>query len=248
MKAKFERSVFIPDLHAPYFDKRAYSCALKFVRHYRPSIVFIIGDWVDFYQLSKFDKRPERIHTLQEDINSGINCLRRLREAAPKARIYYIRGNHEQRLTRFLWSKAAELSSLQCLTVPQLLHLPELNIEYVEKSSMLFHGFLVKHGNVVRTRSGYSATGELEKAGISGISGHTHRLSHVFKSHFGGTYTWAEIGCLCELESEYMEGQRADWQHGIAYGEFKRNGKRFTIHVLPIIDGELVYDGQEIRA
>jgi hypothetical protein len=111
---------------------------------------------------------------------------------------------------------------------------------------MMFHGFLVKHGNVVRTRSGYSATGELEKTGVSGISGHTHRMSQVFKSHYGGMYTWAELGCGCKLDAEYLEGQVADWQHGIGWGYFKKGDDNFTIHVAPIIKGKLIFDGEYV--
>lgn len=242
----YERSVFIPDLHVPYHDEKAFACALNFVKAFQPDFIFIIGDWVDFYQLSKFDKNPARIHQLQDDIDASVKCLRRLRATAPKAKIYFIKGNHCHRLTRFLWSAAAALASLRALTVPELLNFKELDIEYVEAGSMMFHGFLVKHGNVVRTRSGYSATGELEKAGVSGISGHTHRLSHIFKRHYGGMYAWAEIGCLCQLSPEYMEGQIPDWQHGLAFGYFKKGDNRFIVHVLPIIKGKLIFDGKEI--
>lgn len=68
----------------------------------------------------------------------------------------------------------------------------------------------------------------------------------VFKRHYGGMYTWAEIGCLCNLDSEYMEGQVADWQHGLGFGYFKRDNHRFILHVLPIVKGKLVFDGMEI--
>lgn len=246
MKTVFERSVFLPDLHVPYHDEKAYACALRFVKRFKPDFVFIIGDWVDFYQLSKFDKNPARIPELQMDIDKTIECLKRLRAVAPKAKIYYLKGNHCHRLNRYLWSAAASLSSLRSITVPELLQLKDFGIEYVETGSMMFHGFLVKHGNVVRTRSGYSATGELEKAGISGISGHTHRLSHIFKRHYGGMYSWTEIGCLCQLNPEYMEGQIPDWQNGFATGEFEKNGDRFTIHIYPIIKGTVVYNGEKI--
>ncbi len=244
MKTVFERSVFLPDLHVPHHDEKAFDCALGFVKKFKPEFVFIIGDWVDFYQLSKFDKNPARIPELQMDIDKTIECLRRLRACAPKAKIYYLKGNHENRLNRYLWSAAASLSSLRSIAVPELLQLKDLGIEYVETGSMMFHGFLVKHGNVVRTRSGYSATGELEKAGISGISGHTHRLSHIFKRHYGGMYSWTEIGCLCQLNPEYMEGQIPDWQQGLAFGYFKKGDQNFTVHVAPIIKGRLIYNGE----
>lgn len=245
---QYERSVFIPDLHAPYIDGPALRCVLAFLRRYKPQVVFVIGDVVDFYQLSKFDRNPSRLMELQTDIDAATIALRQIRQAAPQAKIYLLRGNHEYRLKRFLWTKAAELVSLRDLTVPHLLDLKTYNIQWVEEGRMFYHGFCVKHGNLVRTRSGYTATGELEKVGISGLSGHTHRLAQVFKRNDGGLFTWIECGCLCSLSPEYGEGQTMDWMHGLAFGEFKNYGgkRRFTVHVLPIIDGKLVYHGEEI--
>lgn len=244
---QYERSVFIPDLQVPFLDEEAFACAVAFVKYFKPDVMFQMGDAIDLYSLSKYDKDPARALDLQKDLDATHAALRKLRQAAPQAKFYLIKGNHEYRLTKYLWSKAGELSGLSGLKMPELLRLKELNCRYVESGSMLFHGFVVKHGNVVRTRSGYSATGELEKVGVSGISGHTHRLAQVYKTHFGGMYTWVECGCLCRTDKvEYLEGQQADWQHGLAAGFFERGGNRFTLHVYPIIKGKMIYDGREI--
>jgi predicted phosphodiesterase len=243
----FERSVFIPDIHAPYIDEDAFGVAVSFIKSFKPSIIFIMGDVIDFYQLSRFNKNPVRMTELQGDIDQAVAALHRIRQAAPQADIQLLRGNHEHRLTKFLWSKAAELISLRDLTVERLLDLKQLRIRYIEQGSLMFHGFLVKHGNVVRSRSGYTATGEMEKAGISGISGHTHRLSQVYKNNYSGMTTWVEAGCLCSLNPEYAEGQVVDWQQGLAYGFFERDDNRFEIHTAPIIKGRIIYDGRNIR-
>ena len=244
MKTVFERSVFLPDLHVPYHDEKVFECWLRFVKKFKPNVVFLMGDWVDCYQLSKFDKKPSRIIELQDDFDATVSHIRRVRQVAPKAKFYYIKGNHEQRLTRFLWSSAAALASLRSLTIPEQLHLKEYDIEYVESGKMLFHGMIVKHGNVVRTKSGYSATGELEKNWRSGVSGHTHRLAQVFRSNEGGYYTWMELGCGCKLDAEYLEGQVADWQHGLGFGYFLKGDENFIVHIAPIIKGRLIFNGQ----
>lgn len=243
----YERSVFIPDLHVPYMDELAFSTAIAFIKEYKPHVIFVIGDVVDFYALSKYDKDPGRISGLQEELDEAWRVLARIRRAAPHARITYLYGNHEARLKKFLWRKAPELTSLRFLKLDELLHLKDLNIKPIESGVTNFHGMVVKHGNVVRNRSGYSATGELEKVGTSGISGHTHRLSQVFKTNYGGFYTWVESGCLCDLKPEYLEGQVADWQHGITYGLFAKHDTRFVLHPTPIIKGKLVFAGSDIR-
>lgn len=243
---EYEKSVFIPDIHSPYIDGVAFRTMLAFLRFFKPDVVFIIGDVIDFYQLSKFSKNPSRLMELQTDLDSAILSLQQIRKATPKAKIYFLKGNHEERLTKFLWTRAAELVSLRDLTVPHLLNLKEMDIEYVESGSMVYHEFLVKHGNLVRARSGYTATGEMEKSGISGISGHTHRLSQVYKTNYNGMTTWIECGCLCQLNPEYAEGQIVDWQHGLAYGFFEKDNHRFLLHTTPIIKGKILYGGQEI--
>jgi len=246
-KVEYEKTAFIPDIHAPYIDGPAFRCMLAFLRTFKPEHIFVIGDVLDFYQLSKFIKNPSRMMDLQTDIDSATIALKQIRKAAPQAKIRLLCGNHEKRLQKFLWSQAAELFSLRDLTVPHLLGLKELNIEWIESGSMVFHDFLIKHGNLVRSRSGYTATGEREKAGISGVSGHTHRLSQVYNTNYNGMTTWVECGCLCSLEPEYAEGQVVDWQAGLAYGYFEKGDGRFTIHTAPIIKGAMVFDGKKIK-
>lgn len=250
-KVEYEKTAFIPDIHAPYADGAALRCAYAFLRYFKPDHVFVMGDAVDFYQLSKFNKDPKRIPDLQNDIDDAVGILTQIRKASPNSKMYFLKGNHENRINTFLFSRAAELASLRALTVPALLNLKELDIKYVETGKMLFHDFLIKHGNVVRTRSGYSATGEREKAGISGASGHTHRLGQVFNSDYTGMTSWTECGCLCRIDADafdYTEGQIPNWQQGLAYGYFEKNNHRFGIHAVPIIKGALVFDGRRISA
>ena len=147
-----------------------------------------------------------------------------------------------------MWRQAPELSGLRSLSLPKLLSLDDLEVKWVEDGSVVFHGFLIKHGNLVRARSGYTATGEMEKAGISGISGHTHRLAQVFKRNYAGMSTWVECGCLCDLQPEYAEGQIFDWCHGLAVGHFKKDGHSFDVRPVPIIKNTIRWEGQEIAA
>ena len=127
-----------------------------------------------------------------------------------------------------------------------LLGLRELGVQYVKSGKMEYHGFIVKHGHMVRKRSGYSAHAELEGAGKSGASGHTHRLGQVYHTDLTGVYTWLETGCLCDLEPEYAEGKKMDWQHGFAYGMFRKRDDRFVVHTLPIVNGGVIFGEREI--
>ena len=244
----YERTAFIPDLHAPNIDERAFRCALAFLGVFKPDHVFVLGDVVDFYQVSSFDKDPARLHQLQDDIDAGTAALRRIRQACPLGtKITMLKGNHEARLARACRSNLPALASIRNLRMPELLNLGAYDIEYVESGITRHHGFVVKHGDIVSSKSGYTAGREMSKAGISGISGHTHRLGQVFETNYSGMLTWVEAGCLCELTPEYIDGL-PNWQHGMAYGYWRRGDRRFTVHTLPIINGRAVYGGREVGA
>lgn len=220
---------------------------MAFVEAFQPDRTWLLGDVLDFYQLSNFEQDPQRALCLQSDIDCAHGLLERLRAAAPNSRTVLIRGNHEDRLRRFLWSsRNPALSSLRGLSVPELLGLGELGIGYEESGRVRVGDFVIKHGDIVRPRSGYTATGELDRAGMSGVSGHTHRLGQVYRRNLSGSTTWVEAGCLCDLQPEYLRGNVADWQHGLAYAYMERDGNRFVTHTLPIVNGRCIFNGKEI--
>jgi hypothetical protein len=230
--------VNLSDAHIPYHDPVAMNIAIDFVRYLKPFRV-VIHEWLDWYSLSKFDKDPKRKIRLQDDIDIAIGWLEKLRSAIPDAKIVMIGSNHEDRLRKYLWSKAEELSGLRCLELPALLHLKEMDITH--QDDYTFRGVLFKHGSVIRKHSGYTARAELEKEGVSGCSGHTHRMSQHYKTLRGGSYVWMETGCLCDPEqAEYIDGT-ADWQRGLGGFIFKKGSKHFYPFLCPIIDGEILW-------
>ena len=248
-QSPYERHVFVPDPHPPFHSEEACAVAVAFIREYRPDRVWFLGDILDFYQLSHFEQDPRRALDLQDDIDCARSLLARFREAAPDARAVLIRGNHEDRLRRFLWTaKNPALSSLRGLDVPALLGLDKLGIEYAERGRVRIADFVIKHGDIVRPKAGYTAHGELEREGLSGVSGHTHRLGQVCLTTTRGPTGWAEAGCLCDLDPPYLRGATANWQHGLAYAYMERNGNRFVNHTLPIVNGRCIFNGREISA
>lgn len=243
-----ERALFLSDIHAPFHDNIAVDVAVQFARFWKPHYLFLMGDILDCYSVSRFSKDPRRKLDLQTEADEAREILTTIRRAVGDAcKVYYIEGNHEYRVTKFLWSKAPELAHLRSLNIEGLLGLETLNIKYVPQGKMEYHGFIVKHGHIVRKWSGYSARAELEAAGKSGASGHTHRLSQIYRTDTTGVYTWVETGCLCDTSPEYGEGKTMDWQHGFAYGMFRKNDDHFVVHTLPIVKGSVIFGEREIK-
>lgn len=236
------RFVCLPDSHGCLIDWEATKAALAFIRYYRPVRVFLLGDHVDFSAFSRFEKPPTDAARIRDDVDECRKFLGLVRESAPEARISYRKGNHEARLERHLWKNdaLAKLMETSDMDLPHVLWLDRFNVEWISSGTeQVNERLIVKHGHMVRLRAGYTATGELERNGISGISGHTHRLGQIYKRSRMGMLTWVESGCLCQYDPDYMEGQVSDWQHGLSFGTISLRGHGFTVHTAPIIKGKV---------
>lgn len=167
MKNKF---AVLSDIHFPYHDDKALKVVYNFLEQHPINTIILNGDILDFYDVSSFDKDPDRVNSLQKEIDMSTRFFKKLRNIKPDARIVFIKGNHEYRLERYL-KKHPELYSLDALKLPNLLDLKKYNIEYSDKGIKLGNLKII-HGDMVRKFSGYTARGELEKHDNSGISGH----------------------------------------------------------------------------
>jgi hypothetical protein len=68
MKKKgFFNIVSLNDWHVPYHSTLAVDVAIKFCGYIQPDII-VIHEAHDFYDLSRFDKDPLRMETLQYEI------------------------------------------------------------------------------------------------------------------------------------------------------------------------------------
>jgi len=228
--------VSLTDWHVPFEDKQAIKTAFKLCKELQPEII-IIHEAHDFYSLSKFDKNPARRFELQDEIDAVTVYFKELKKICPNSRIILLSSNHLVRLTKYLWTQAPALSGLRSLEIQTLLGLPELEIEFMEDFE--YKGFLFKHGSIVRQDSAYTCKAEFLKEGMSGASGHTHRLGQHFVTKRGGSFVWMESGCLCKMDAEYIVGT-ANWQQGISLVSFKGKTKRFDARLLPIIDYEIM--------
>lgn len=230
--------VVISDIHFPFQDNRALKLFKSFVKSKQIDHIILNGDILDFYDLSRFDKDPDRINKLQNEINQVEKFIGELRENKPDSKITYILGNHEDRLRRYLWQHQ-ELASLDNLKLERLLNLDKYNVELTQR--LRFGKLLFTHGDIVRQHSSYSAKGQLDKFNCSGVSGHTHRLGSFFKSGYGFDYEWYESGCMCDTTPVYLT-DKPNWQQGFLYGGYlsDKNGTVYNIYPIRIRNGRFI--------
>lgn len=246
-------AVLYGDTHLPFQDDAALRVVAQVIRVVKPDVVVHMGDLMDAYHLSRFDKNPKRIHTLQDEIDMARAHLASFRILAPKARFVFLEGNHSDRLRRALWSMPPQAEALMKLdaitnnlTWPKLLGLEELGIEFIpygeQSRANIFPRFIVKHGTVVRQLSAYTARAEWQKYGRSGASGHTHRLGMFMHRDHNGNHVWVETGCTCKLDPEYAVDP--DWAQGCVVVTFEQKTGAFQVEPVYIHHGTTVFRGQ----
>lgn len=185
----------------------------------RPTIIVQGGDLVDFKIISRFLSDPRKTASVADELNMARDFFTRVRKKAPKARIIFKEGNHEERWDNYLKSKARELLGIKELTLEELFHCKKNKVEYYTANTTLKIGNLqITHGWYERTQAGYSAMGSLlDTDDVCGISGHTHKLAKVSR----GNRWWIEAGHLGQRDPdiwEYLKDKPANWQQGFAYG------------------------------
>lgn len=208
---------FATDEHAPFQDNYARSVALQVVSDFAPDLLVVGSDGIDFYGISSFDRDPARLKAggLQGEIDAWKSNQREWAAAAGDAIRWFIPGNHEDRLRKYLW-RHPELYGLEALSLPKLLDLEGQGIGYDESDELVIDdNLVVKHGQIVRGHSAMTARAELEneRHTLNVITGHTHRGGSFYAMTRGGPVQAHEGFCLCGLEPDYV--RHPNWQQGI---------------------------------
>ncbi len=251
------RSVVYGDVHFPHQDNAALEILYAVIKDVKPHVIVNLGDCADAYTISAYDKNPENIHGLQDEVDMVRTHLHQVAQLAPQAQRFYLEGNHEDRLRRLIWTlpgTASELARLrafrEAMTWPNLLGTDEIGWEFVpagdQTRRQIIPRLICKHGDTVRRWSGMSAKGEWERYGQSGISGHVHRLGRFYTSDRNGAHTWVEAGCLCDTDPSYTRDP--NWQNGLVVVEHSADGERFEMHLIYCQDGRALWRGNDYRA
>lgn len=221
------------DIHIPFQDDDAVDSFIEYCKKKKPEVIVLNGDVLDMFMLSKFTKGEGR--NPLEEITMCRELLASLRNACPNAEIYYIIGNHENRLEKYVLTKAPELASL-IEDVFSIIKTEDFKIRGCA-SLTINDNFVCKHGTLLGNKSGLSAIKEMENAYMSGATGHTHRLCKYIARKSGKKFVWIETGCLCDLNPEYMVNP--NWQAGFAELIFK-DGKLYHSRVIEIEKGKIL--------
>jgi predicted phosphodiesterase len=224
-----KKFIYASDLHFPYENKDNVEAFLKGVAKVKPDTIILGGDIVDFYKISRFDKDPLNPITLQDEIEVVQDFLESLRNVSSRSKIYWLEGNHEERLTKYIRINAPEFASLPALSFTRLFELDKFNVEYVKDTTVLqIEDWVFRHGheNGNGSTPGLSARKGIMMYGKNYIQGHIHKANIIRVSNFSGDFIGVESPCLSDMEPEYVKGF-AGWQAGYTIGY--KNGDKWDI-------------------
>lgn len=219
-----QRIALIPDLHCPDQDDRAVDLTCKVLEAAKVDRIIFLGDVLDMACFTHYDHdRGLLPGSFQKERDGWKKTAGRILSAAgTRIPADVLQGNHEFRYMRgFLW-QMPQFRDFQGMSWGDILYAAELNVTWVPGSEIWLasRNFLVTHGKIVRKHSAYSAKAEFDDRGVSGASGHTHRMGQYFVTRTGSNkvYSWTECGHLSRNPPHYQrpnEG-RGNWQQGFA--------------------------------
>lgn len=230
--------LLLSDIHLPFHDEKALQTALNYGKEHDVDAIFLNGDTLDFYQLSFHEKDIRQIDVATE-IELGKQFLEYLRSNFD-CPIYWINGNHEHRLQRYLMLKAPELIGVPEFKIDVLLQFGKFGITEIPYGSKVYFGkLLVEHGDKLKGYGGVQpARTLLLKFKRPVICGHFHRHSEATDRIYDGDLRKAwSLGCLCDLEPKYMPVN--DWSHGAAIVEVNHDTGEFYVNNFQIINGKI---------
>lgn len=233
------RILLLSDIHLPYHDDDALMDALEFGLENDVNCIYLNGDTMDMYQLSRHEKNPAN-RSFSYELDVCRTFLKGLRTMFPNAHIVYKIGNHDERYAKFI-NANPQLLGVDEFGLDNLLKFTELRIHEVKSKQWAYAGKLpILHGHELPTKSGGvnpARTVQL-KLNKQAVVGHFHRETRSNGKQFDDKpYTTYSSGCLCDLYPAYMPIN--DWTHGFTYIEVDPKNGHYYVQQKTIVDGKI---------
>ena len=266
-KAGLLRHLVLPDPHfgfrkrlrdaklEPMHDRLALDVALQIAKAARVDGLTWLGDDQDMAEWSgQFTKSPEFYWTTQPALLESHWHKAQFRKALPKARHLVLGGNHdEKRLADALADHLPaayglqsagdyRLDGEQLLSLPHLLGLESLGIEYVggypDAVVWLNERVALEHGDNSKLTAGDFVT----------VCGHYHRREWISQTRWTakGPVVGESFcpGMLGRIDGLPGRTERNNWQQGIALIDYDPTGTAYSITSIGIENGRAVWNGR----
>lgn len=218
----------LSDIHFPYHSLQALTIAIKHLKESSIDCLYLNGDIMDFYSISRHEKEKD-LRDFKREVDMSRDFLKKLRDLFPTIPIYYKLGNHEQRWARSLQMQADEFAQIHDLQFEIFFNLDKLQFTMVNDwQGMEMGDLLVVHGHELYGAGGVNPSQNLmNKTLCNTLMGHVHRTSSTQKKtafkEYVNTYT---TGCLTVLSPKYMPFSMHN--HGFAIVEINDGKSKVT--------------------
>lgn len=248
MKIK-EKIVLLPDIHTPNHHVESVNAVLEFIKDYKPTHLFQLGDFCDWDSFTSYDpRRSSDIINVEEEVESANKLLDKIDSAVPKnCKKVMMGGNHEARVPKYLAKYEMEIQhrrlAKKIVSWQSAYRLDERGWKHCEYGDVWPHGkFLISHGWFT---GGDHAKKHLQLYHKNFFYGHCHEYKVSVENGFDGEPVMAMcIGTLSKFNLSYLVGKPpVNWIHMFATIDVMENGK-FTPIPVPIIDGKFVRGGK----
>jgi len=260
----FRRRLHTSEL-TPFHDRRVLDLALQISESEQIDHISFGGDCLDLSEWSdKFKPEPEFFWTTQPALIEWAWWLHEFRKAKPKAEIKELEGNHDERMPRLIVAgmrqayrlkPVDELTLPPSLSVPRLLALHELGVEYVDgypdNGYFLNKNVYITHGDIVRGAPGGTANAFTQRQAFTTVFAHVHRREQVARrlATSSGDLVYSAFcpGCACHVDGRVPGStSKSQWQQGIAVIEYNDNEE--NIIPIGISEGRMMYNGKVWQA
>jgi predicted phosphodiesterase len=239
--AELRRGLIIADLHVPYTCKSALEIAIADAVKFGIDFIIILGDFLDCYHLSRFEKDP-RVRQFRSEIDIGKHLLCVLRKQFPEAHIILKEGNHDRRYEDYLLTHAPQLIGFEEYRLSVLLDCFNLGVDWVGDKRVIYSGKLnCIHGDeywkAVSSPANPARTAFLRSKASTLMAHHHQSSEHTESDIRGDIITCWSLGCLCDLHPHYMPLNK--WNLGYALTEKDSQG---NFHV----DNKRIWQGKPL--
>jgi hypothetical protein len=225
---------------------------LDTARRAMPEIIVLNGDLFDLPEFSRFTNDP-RLYKMESRVKFVHKFLEKLRNICPDATIYFVGGNHEHRIIKYLSFNAIHvipfLADIHGMTIPKMFGLEKFQINYVDHSDLtafsirdindeLKNNYIVLHDMLL-----FHHFPEGEKMGMPGAHGHHHK--HWVRNHYSpkfGSYEWHQTGGGCVRKASYCSGEK--WSEGFLLCNMDIQAKRTQFEYIDVTNQHAVIAGQ----
>lgn len=212
LKLSLQKILLIPDSHHPLHNRAAWELMMRVAERWRPDIILLLGDFLDFESLSMHAKSDlDGEGSALKETEEANASLDRLDALGAKTKIL-VSGNHEHRLKRVIARMAPALDG--AVSVPGLLRLAERGWEWVDYQEVRTLGQLnITHDT--GSAGMYAHVSAQLKIGGNVAIGHAHLLGMAFR----GGYVGACFGHLTSKKAtRYMSPAHVRHFHQLGFG------------------------------